>query len=131
MRAVDLSSLRASDASLAWVLDAASDWLAFWKNKPGVEGFNHFDTLAVGYAISPPGFRCDKLHVGIEQRSDDTVTRPDIRLKPYLLVEQSLPRHQAALYCSEAQPSFHETLLKLLAKHEYFALAGVYYEGSR
>jgi pyrimidine-specific ribonucleoside hydrolase len=118
MRAVDLVALRASDASLAWVLDAASDWLAYWKNNLGAEGFNPFDTLAVGYAISPQGFRCDRLHAGIELRADDTVTAPGAQLKPYLLVDHSMASHHSALYCSEAPPSFHETLLKLLAKHE-------------
>jgi len=118
MRAVDLNFLRASDASLAWVLDAASDWLAFWKNKFGVEGFNPFDTLAVRYVISPQGFRCEKLHVGIEQLPDDTVTGPGGPLKPYLLVDHPMASRGAVLYCSEAPPSFHESLLKLLAKHE-------------
>jgi len=118
MRREDLAHLRSTDVSLAWVLDAASDWLDYWKHKFAVEGFNPFDTLAVGYAISPQGFRCDKLHVGIEQRRDDTVTGPGARLKPYLLVDRSMPPHQVALYCSEAPSSFHQTLLRLLAKHE-------------
>lgn len=118
MRAADLVALRASDASLAWVLDAAADWLTYWTNNLAVEGFNPFDTLAVGYVISPQGFRCERLHVGIELRADDTVTGPGAQLKPYLLVDHYMPSHQAALYCSEAPPSFRETLLKLLAKHE-------------
>ena len=59
MRGEDLANLRSADVSLAWVLDAASDWFAYWKNKFAVEGFNPFDTLdtpAAGYAISPQGF---------------------------------------------------------------------------
>ena len=56
--------------------------------------------------------------MGIEQLPDDTVTEPRGQLKPYLLVDHSMASHGAVLYCSEAPPSFHETLLKLLAKHE-------------
>lgn len=118
MRGADLANLRSSDVSLAWVLDAAEDWLVYWKNSLAAEGFNPFDTLAVGYAISPDGFRCDRLQVRIEQLPDDTVTGPGAQLKPYLLVDHSMASHHSALYCSEAPPSFHETLLKLLAKHE-------------
>lgn len=118
MRGADLVKLRSSDASLAWVLDAAEDWLAYWKNSLSAEGFNPFDTLAVGYVISPNGFRCDRLHVRIDQRPDDTVTGPGAQRKPYLLVDPSMPLQQSALYCSEAPPSFHDTLLKLLVKHE-------------
>jgi pyrimidine-specific ribonucleoside hydrolase len=118
MRSADLVHLRWSDASLEWVLDAAEDWLAYWNSSLDAEGFNPFDTLAVGYAISPDGFRCDRLHVRIEQRPDDTVAGPGARRKPYLLVGRSMLLQQSALYCSEAPASFHDTLLKLLAKHE-------------
>ena len=118
MRGADLANLRSSDVSLAWVLDAAEDWLEFWKKSLAADGFNPFDTLATGYAISPQGFRCDRLHVGIELRADDTVNGPGAPLKPYLLVDHSMASHHSALYCSEAPPSFHETLLKLLAKPE-------------
>ncbi len=118
MRAPDLVDLRASNASLAWVLDAAADWLAYWKDNLAVEGFNPFDTLAVAYVISAQGFQCDRLHVGIELRPDDTVTEPGAPSKPYLLVDRSMPTQQTALYCSEAPPSFHDKLLKLLAKPE-------------
>ncbi len=118
VRRADLANLRPSDVSLAWVLDAAEDWLVYWKNSLAAEGFNPFDTLAVGYAISPDGFRCDRLQVRIEQLPDDTVTGPAAQLKPYLLVDHSMASHHSALYCSEAPPLFHEMLLKLLAKHE-------------
>lgn len=118
MRGADLADLRSSDASLAWVLDAAEDWLAYWKKNLAADGFNPFDTLAVGYVISPDGFRCDRLDVRIEQRPDDTVSGPGVHRKPYLLVHPSTSSQQSALYCSEAPPSFHDTLLRLLVKHE-------------
>ncbi len=118
MRGADLANLRSSDVSLAWVLDAAEDWLVYWQDSLAAEGFNPFDTLAVGYAISPDGFRCDRLQVRIEELPDDTVAGPGGRRKPYLLVRRSIVLQQAALYCSEAPASFHDSLLRLLAKHE-------------
>lgn len=118
LRGADLASLRSSDASLAWVLDAAEDWLAYWKDSLATEGFNPFDTLAVGYVISPQGFRCDRLGLRIERRPDDTIAGPGAAQKPYLLVDPSMPLEQSALYCSAAPASFHDTLLKVLARHE-------------
>jgi len=50
IRERDLKLLRASNVSLGWILDAAEDWLAFWKKNLAADGFNPFDTLAVGYA---------------------------------------------------------------------------------
>lgn len=118
IRAPDLANLRSSDASLTWVLDAAEDWLGYWKKNLGTDGFNPFDTLAVGYVISPHGFQCSRLGVRIEQHPDDTVAETNAPQKPYLLVDPSIPSRQLALYCSGAPPSFHENLLKLLAQRE-------------
>ena len=118
MRAADLANLRASDASLTWVLDAAEDWLGYWKKNLATEGFNPFDTLAVGYVISPHGFQCSQLSVRIAQHPDDTVAEANAPRKPYLLVDHSFPSQQSALYCSAAPPSFHESLLKLLAQRK-------------
>ncbi len=118
MRAADLANLRSSDESLAWVLDAAEDWLEYWKKNLATEGFNPFDTLAIGYVISPHGFQCTRLGVRIERHPDDTVAEINAPNKAYLLVDPSFPSGQSALYCSGAPPSFHESLLKLLARRK-------------
>ena len=119
IRPTDLVRLRSSNASLEWVLDAAADWLDFWKKNLASDGFNPFDTLAVGYVISPRGFRCDRLPVRIEQRPDDTVTGAGAPRKPYLLADLSIRSKYSALYCSEAPASFKTGLLKLLEKPDY------------
>ena len=119
IRPTDLVRLRSSSHSLEWVLDAAADWLDFWKKNLASNGFNPFDTLAVGYVISPKGFRCDRLPVRIEQRPDDTVTGAEALRKPYLLAGLSIGSKYSALYCSEAPASFKSGLLKLLEKQDY------------
>ncbi len=115
----DLQHLRAANASLGWVLDAADDWLTFWREKLGANGFNPFDTLAVGYVISSAGFGCERLPVAIRQMPDDTVSRaskpPD---KPFLLVDKNIRSKSSLLYCFEPPTHFSETLLALLAKHD-------------
>lgn len=122
LRQGDLDGLRSSNPALAWLLDASQDWLSFWKTNLESDGFNPFDTLAVGYAISPKGFRCARLPVRIEQRPDDTVSNnppaSDAPLKPYLLLGSSIRSSQSALYCSEAPRSFRTQLLELLVQRD-------------
>lgn len=79
MRSADLANLRSSDASLTWVLDAAEDWLAYWKNSLAAEGFNPFDTLAVGYVISPHGFQCSRLAYASTNTRTTPLRRPTPR----------------------------------------------------
>lgn len=111
----DLARLRGKKPSLGWVLDAAGDWLNFWKTNLGTDGFNPFDTLAVGYAINPKGFECSQLPVRIEQLPDDTVVSAGAPAKPYLLADAKLASQQSALYCSTAPARFRDELLSLLA----------------
>lgn len=118
LRRADLVRLRSSNTSLGWVIDAAGDWLDVWNQKFASDGFNPFDTLAVGFVIAPEGFRCERLPVGIEQHPDDTVTAAGPPLKPYLIADPSIRTRQSARYCFEAPASFQPALLKLLEKHE-------------
>ncbi len=118
IREEDLKFLRASNVSLGWVLDAAEDWLAFWKKNLAADGFNPFDTLAVGYAISSKGFGCECLPVKIEQQADDTVPQENAPRKPFLVVDKSVISKTSALYCSEPPPLFAKTVLRLIGGHE-------------
>lgn len=118
LRRADLIRLRASNASLGWVIDAAGDWLDVWKQKFASDGFNPFDTLAVGFVIAPESFRCEKLPVRIEQHPDDTVSGAGAPTKPYLIADSSIETSYSARYCFEAPASFQGALLKLLEKHE-------------
>nr|MDQ2899082.1 nucleoside hydrolase [Acidobacteriota bacterium] len=90
MRGEQLAKLRGADRSVAWVLDAAEDWLAFWKKSFGVDGFNPFDTLAVGYVKKPRDFTCENLPIQIQ-------THPDG--KPYLILDRAIDSKHSALYC--------------------------------
>lgn len=121
LRQPDLDQLRNSNPKQSWLIDAAQDWLQFWKKNLDSDGFNPFDTLAVGYAISPKGFQCDRLPVHIEQQPDDTIEAPPAGpkapLKPYLLAARSIHSPHTALYCSTAPPTFRQNLMDLLVKH--------------
>lgn len=120
LRQPDLKSLRAANASLGWILDAAEDWLDFWRKNLAADGFNPFDSLAVGWAISPQGFGCERLPVTIQRHPDDTVPKDKVPkdkapLKPYLIADKSLVAKTSALYCFAPPPLFAASLLRLLA----------------
>ncbi len=117
LRQPDLKSLRASNASLGWILDASEDWLDFWRKNLATDGFNPFDTLAVGYAISPEGFLCERLPAMIQRQPDDTLAQANSPLKPYLMADKSLVSKFSALYCFAPPPLFSESLLRLVAGH--------------
>ena len=64
----DLAALDKVNGNRAWLVEAARDWLGFWKLQLKASGFNPFDTLAVGYAISNLDFKCDDVTVAIAVR---------------------------------------------------------------
>ena len=112
----DLSTLRSKDAALSWVLDAAADWLQFWRKNLGTQGFNPFDTLAVGYVISSVGFHCEQLPAAIQRLPDDTVPQNAASTpeKPYLLVDRKLASKTPVLYCFDPPPDFSAALVRQL-----------------
>lgn len=113
LRAGDLAKVRAAQPKADWMLDAATDWLAFWKENFGVDGFNPFDTLAVGYVISPAGFACRPLPIRIDTAPDDTGSST-LRDKPYLIVDSTMKSKHSALYCYAPPMDFSQSLVKRL-----------------
>jgi inosine-uridine nucleoside N-ribohydrolase len=110
----DLEQLARSNPALEWLTAPASDWLDFWKKSFDVEGFNPFDTLAVGYAIDPKIFRCESLPAKIETLADDTDAA---RSKPYLLAGKDLESARKVDYCFDAPRLFKQDLMaRLMSK---------------
>lgn len=118
LTAADVEKFRSGNAATQWLLQPALDWLKLWKDRFGVDGFNPFDTLAVGYAISPSMLQCEDLPVEIrtmpddvnpEKRADGTVPE-----KPYLLVSKDLASKRSVWYCSSPSPQFKDDLMQRL-----------------
>jgi inosine-uridine nucleoside N-ribohydrolase len=107
----DLQRLVQSDPALGWLTAAASDWLEFWQKSFGVDGFNPFDTLAIGYAINPQGFQCESLPAKIQTLVDDN---DSTRSKPYLLVGNAVESGSRVDYCFDAPPGFKQDLMSRL-----------------
>lgn len=121
IEAPDLDRLAAGSAASRALAGPARDWLALWRKLFAVEGFNPFDTLAVGYVISPDGFSCERLPIAIHTLPDD-VTEPGVQgikveRKPYLLAARDLEgaTHEA-VYCSTAPEGFKADLIDRLRR---------------
>jgi pyrimidine-specific ribonucleoside hydrolase len=119
----DLEKIGKTDPSLRWVIDAASDWLALWKQNCGVDGFNPFDTLAVGYMRAPSSFSCESLPVTIRVLPDDTPgpSESPASEKPYLIAGRAIDSNRSALYCYQAPTTFASELVQLLSKPGFTA----------
>ena len=90
-------------AGIPYLEQPARDWLKVWKTRFGVDAFNPFDTLAVGYAIAPAGFRCEEVPVKIDGGQ--------------LLASKKLAAASHALYCSEPAADFKADLLRRIIIH--------------
>jgi purine nucleosidase len=101
----DLAALAASGSAGRWVAQRSQDWLAFWGDTVGLDGFYPFDLMAVRYLLAPSRFRCAAV---------ETWLADDPKLGPFdapqsLLVAQSEGRPAMvpsgrARYCDRVEP---------------------------
>lgn len=121
IEATDIDRLAKGPPAAQALAIPARAWLNLWRRLFSVNGFNPFDTLAVGYAVSPKGFGCEALPIEIQTLPDD-ITEPGmqgtaVQNKPYLLVSESFKSSPGrALYCSKAPPNFKRDLLDRLLR---------------
>lgn len=113
----DLDRLARGGPDVQYLVPPALDWLAWWHENVGVEGFNPFDTLAVGYLTSPLLLDCATLKARIEIAPDDTNREVVSKNKPYLFVSADQKSLRAVTYCSGVHSEFKEDLLARLLGH--------------
>lgn len=56
--AADLARMRQEGGAAAWVAARARDWLRFWNERVGLDGFYPFDLMAAAYVLDPGRFDC-------------------------------------------------------------------------
>jgi len=121
VRAEDLDRLANGGDAARALEPPARRWLTLWRRLFAVDGFNPFDTLAVGYLLSPQAFACERVPAAIVVLPDD-VTDPGVQgtkeaTKPYLLVSPPRIRPvREVTYCSTAPPAFKSDLLERLSR---------------
>jgi inosine-uridine nucleoside N-ribohydrolase len=113
LREADLDRLAAGPPAAQWLVAPGRDWLAMWREKFDVDGFNPFDTLAVAYVTSPELIECEDLPAQIRQLPDDANSGAT---KPYLLAAKELAPARSVRYCHTPKPAFQPDLMARLLK---------------
>lgn len=114
VRQADMDALRTRSESGRFLAEATASWLAFWRNDLGADGFNPFDTLAVGWVTHPELIEWSEVAVRIEDGDDDTSPESGAR-KPYLYVDPASSEGRRARYAYRPAPEFHDLLVERLA----------------
>lgn len=110
----DIESLRGSGDSGDWLGSNTGSWIERWKRRYGVEAFNPFDSLAVGWLTHPHLIETVPVSVSIEIRPNDMLKeRPNLaqKEKPYLLVDPAQSGARLARYAHTPAPGFKPVLL--------------------
>jgi inosine-uridine nucleoside N-ribohydrolase len=113
----DLERLDQGGRDARYLVPPAMDWLNWWHDNLGAEGFNPFDTLAVGYLTSPALYQCTKSKIRINVGPDDTGLETAPRTKPFLIVSPNQASSHTVIYCSTVNSRFKEDLLGRLMSH--------------
>jgi pyrimidine-specific ribonucleoside hydrolase len=115
MKQEDLDLLDKGGPDAKYLVPPARDWLEWWHKNLGTEGFNPFDTLAVGYLTSPDLIECFDSEARIEMAPDDVNRDAATRTKPYLLVSSDFKSGRPVTYCyNTSSARFKEDLLRRL-----------------
>lgn len=82
------------------------------------DAFHPFDTLAVGYVLSPRWFDWEDFPVEVRSLPDDAETQKDgkVAMKPYLLASKSIASNRVVRYCYSVSPEFKKDLMKRLLR---------------
>ena len=83
---------------MKWMMPSILDWLVFWKDKFGADGFNPFDSLAVGALVDRKDLICSPMSARIENAQ--------------FLVTPG----KGLTYCYDVKPGFKTDLLRRLSK---------------
>lgn len=122
LREAELERLKNGTEATRWLYSAAAKWLKHWQANLQLDGFNPFDTLAIGYLTSPQMIQCEDLPAEIKTLPDDTQTSEDVKKsgkkpdKPYLLAGRELTSKRRVKYCYQPAPEFKEDLMTRLLK---------------
>ncbi|HUP25559.1 MAG TPA: nucleoside hydrolase [Thermoanaerobaculia bacterium] len=114
LRAEDMAALAERSDSGRFVAERTASWLARWKQNLDADGFNPFDTLAVGWVTHPTMIEWSEVAVWIEEGEDDVSPGSGAR-KPYLLVDPERDGGRRARYAHRPMSEFQALLVDRLA----------------
>jgi hypothetical protein len=116
--AADLDQLAAAGGSAAWGAERSRDWLAFWRQDIGRQGFSPFDLLAAAYVVEPRQFGCAEVQAWVGEDSTLFILfrRPSALLVRQGDVGQENARVRgSARYCADVSAGIKPWLVARLA----------------
>lgn len=109
----ELAALSRTGPPGAYIHATSQHWLHSWRERRGVDAFNPYDTLAVGWLTHPGLIEAMPVTVRIQEDVDE---RDPSRTKSYLLVRPEVGSSgRGATYLYRAKPGFKRVLLERLA----------------
>ena len=117
LRSAELDQLEQAGAGARYLVPPARDWLALWNERYSVDGFNPFDTLAVGYLTTSETIMCETLPVEIVDGLDDQAVaagQDPAPHKPHLVVQRDSSSPYEATYCHTPTTEFTDDLMRRL-----------------
>lgn len=115
----EVESLKLGGKAARWIYGPAVDWLEWWRGTLGLEGFNPFDTLAIGYLTSPHFLIWEDLHAEIVILPNDIdMAQPgeDVAVKPFLYVGREIKSSYNVRYCYDVAREFQDDLMERLLR---------------
>ena len=94
-----------------YFFEPIQDYVQWYDDRFNLRAIFPYDTLAVGYVLTPESMECESLPIEIQTHPDDVNPGKD---KPYLIVSSELEDAQSALYCHTAHQGFKEDLIRRL-----------------
>ncbi|HEX6106574.1 MAG TPA: nucleoside hydrolase [Gemmatimonadales bacterium] len=113
----DLGAIERASAPGAWVVERSREWLDYWKEEIGREGFYPFDLVAAAYVVEPGLFDCAPAEAWVaeDERLWGWLDMPDalmVGLGPD--PEDEVRAKGRVVYCSEPRAETHRRLLEAL-----------------
>ena len=117
LREAELDRLARAGAGAQYLVASVRDWLALWSGRYGVDGFNPFDTLAVGHVTTSEMIMCNVFPVEIVEGPDDRAVaagQDPPPNKPYLVVNAESDSPYRTTYCHTPTAEFTDDLMRRL-----------------
>lgn len=110
----DLDALAAASDSGRYIAEKSVSWIRRWQERSKTEGFNPFDTLAIGYLTHPGMIATQEVSVAIDWREGQTDDEGE-PVKPHLIADPDAAGGRRAVYCYRPTEAFKPLLLERLA----------------
>jgi inosine-uridine nucleoside N-ribohydrolase len=110
-----LDGMAARDGAPAWVAQRAGQWLGYWREDIGREGFYPFDLVAAAYVVHPWLLQCADVSVSVDH---DTGLYGWLGVRGLFVSEEQAPTPLTtgpATYCPGASMQLQDWLFRRLA----------------